>query len=341
MTKQLFRVDWDVFALVSLNINWLLLPVLHDCIHIYCIYYSHTFTHMGLQMCMCSWFLGPRLQVWDMQLTLVTWHSLNSAISRGWFISRNHLSTCLMWLCSQYGLCLADCACACCCCLASCILVAYTNYLGIWVWISPLLGIIWSYCRGQRVWNMTSQRNYAPGCQKWFIPILSQAKYNISFSDVSSVCFLLNSCHVCEITFSKSICKCWITPVVMAEPTNIQAARQSSKMRSVQSPLPRVSLLEEVKGDSPNAPLPSPAGTALSQTTPSPTVMSTALAENVTSLTVTPVIVSSTTPGCTAFNLSTCEQCAPGTQYDNSESRIHHITLCVIFGFSITLKKKL
>lgn len=92
-----------------------------------------------------------------------------------------------------------------------------------------------------------------------------------------------------------------------------------------------VSLLEEVKGDSPIDTRPHPLGMALSQTTPSPTVMSTALAENVTSLTVTPVILSSTTPGCGAFNLSTCELCAPGSQYDNSESQIRHITLYVMF----------
>lgn len=59
-------------------------------------------------------------------------------------------------------------------------------------------------------------------------------------------------------------------------------------------------------------------GAALSQTTPSPTAVSTALAENVTALTVTPVILSSTTPGCATFNLSTCEPCAPGSQYDNN-----------------------
>lgn len=31
------------------------------------------------------------------------------------------------------------------------------------------------------------------------------------------------------------------------------------------------------------------------------------------------MILSSTTPGCTAFNTSTCEPCAPGSQYDNSK----------------------
>lgn len=82
-----------------------------------------------------------------------------------------------------------------------------------------------------------------------------------------------------------------------------------------------------------------PPGVALGQTTPSPTVMSTALAENVTSLTVTPVILSSTTPGCGAFNLSTCEPCAPGSQYDNSESQIHHTALYFMFDCSYHIDK--
>lgn len=60
-------------------------------------------------------------------------------------------------------------------------------------------------------------------------------------------------------------------------------------------------------------------GVALSQTTLSPAVMSTAPTENVTTLTVTPVILSSTTPGCATFNTSTCEPCVPGSQYDNSK----------------------
>nr|XP_019940171.1 PREDICTED: multiple epidermal growth factor-like domains protein 11 isoform X1 [Paralichthys olivaceus] len=55
-----------------------------------------------------------------------------------------------------------------------------------------------------------------------------------------------------------------------------------------------------------------------SQTTLTPAVVSTTLIENVTSLTITPVILSSTTPGCSAFNTSTCEPCAPGSQYDNN-----------------------
>lgn len=61
------------------------------------------------------------------------------------------------------------------------------------------------------------------------------------------------------------------------------------------------------------------AGTALSQTTPPPAAASTTPSVNVTMVTVTPVILSSTTPGCTAFNTSTCEPCAPGSQYDNSK----------------------
>ncbi|CAG10560.1 unnamed protein product [Tetraodon nigroviridis] len=52
---------------------------------------------------------------------------------------------------------------------------------------------------------------------------------------------------------------------------------------------------------------------ALSQTSPTPAVSSTAPL-----VTVTPVIFSSTTPGCSAFNTSTCEPCAPGSQFDNT-----------------------
>ncbi|XP_035465254.1 laminin subunit gamma-2 [Scophthalmus maximus] len=55
-----------------------------------------------------------------------------------------------------------------------------------------------------------------------------------------------------------------------------------------------------------------------SQTTLTPAVIDTTPVENVTSLTLTPVILSSTTPGCFAFNTSTCEPCAPGSQYDNN-----------------------
>ncbi|XP_030574860.1 laminin subunit gamma-1 [Archocentrus centrarchus] len=56
----------------------------------------------------------------------------------------------------------------------------------------------------------------------------------------------------------------------------------------------------------------------VSQTTLTPAVTDTTQIDNVTSLTPTPVIFSSTTPGCAAFNLSTCEPCAPGSQYDNN-----------------------
>ncbi|XP_022077641.2 laminin subunit gamma-2 [Acanthochromis polyacanthus] len=56
----------------------------------------------------------------------------------------------------------------------------------------------------------------------------------------------------------------------------------------------------------------------VSQTTLTPAVLNTTLIENVTGLTITPVIFSSTTPGCSSFNVSTCEPCAPGSQYDNS-----------------------
>uniref|UniRef100_A0A3Q4BGA8 Tyrosine-protein kinase ephrin type A/B receptor-like domain-containing protein n=1 Tax=Mola mola TaxID=94237 RepID=A0A3Q4BGA8_MOLML len=56
----------------------------------------------------------------------------------------------------------------------------------------------------------------------------------------------------------------------------------------------------------------------LSQTTLTPAVTDTTLSENVPTLTVTPVILSSTTPGCSEFNTSTCEPCGPGSQYDNT-----------------------
>lgn len=61
-------------------------------------------------------------------------------------------------------------------------------------------------------------------------------------------------------------------------------------------------------------------GMVLSQTTLTPAVTDTTLSENVPTLTVTPVILSSTTPGCSEFNTSTCEPCGPGSQYDNSKS---------------------
>lgn len=63
-----------------------------------------------------------------------------------------------------------------------------------------------------------------------------------------------------------------------------------------------------------------PPGMVLSQTTLTPAVTNATLVGNVTTLTVTPMILSSTTPGCFAFNTSTCEACAPGSQYDNSKS---------------------
>uniref|UniRef100_A0A3P8UFN3 Si:dkey-21a6.5 n=1 Tax=Cynoglossus semilaevis TaxID=244447 RepID=A0A3P8UFN3_CYNSE len=55
-----------------------------------------------------------------------------------------------------------------------------------------------------------------------------------------------------------------------------------------------------------------------SQTTLSPAVTSTTLIQNVTSLSPTTAIVSSTTQGCSEFNTSTCEPCAPGSRYDNT-----------------------
>nr|XP_057946785.1 sushi, von Willebrand factor type A, EGF and pentraxin domain-containing protein 1 isoform X2 [Doryrhamphus excisus] len=59
-------------------------------------------------------------------------------------------------------------------------------------------------------------------------------------------------------------------------------------------------------------------GVALSQTTPTPAALTTTLLENGTAVTPTPVPVStSTTSSCSAFNTSTCEPCAPGSQYDN------------------------
>ncbi|XP_067099689.1 multiple epidermal growth factor-like domains protein 6 [Osmerus mordax] len=59
-------------------------------------------------------------------------------------------------------------------------------------------------------------------------------------------------------------------------------------------------------------------GLALSQTTLAPTlepaVMNTTFSENMTS---TPMILSTTSPGCSALNTSTCEACVPGSYYDN------------------------
>uniref|UniRef100_A0A3B3WL49 Tyrosine-protein kinase ephrin type A/B receptor-like domain-containing protein n=1 Tax=Poecilia mexicana TaxID=48701 RepID=A0A3B3WL49_9TELE len=59
-------------------------------------------------------------------------------------------------------------------------------------------------------------------------------------------------------------------------------------------------------------------GLVQSQTTLTPVVMNTTALQNATVVTPTPVIFSSTTPGCFSFNASTCEACAPGSQYDNT-----------------------
>ncbi|XP_007576237.1 PREDICTED: sushi, von Willebrand factor type A, EGF and pentraxin domain-containing protein 1-like isoform X1 [Poecilia mexicana] len=59
-------------------------------------------------------------------------------------------------------------------------------------------------------------------------------------------------------------------------------------------------------------------GLVQSQTTLTPVVMNTTALQNATVVTPTPVIFSSTTPGCFSFNASTCEACAPGSQYDNN-----------------------
>lgn len=68
-------------------------------------------------------------------------------------------------------------------------------------------------------------------------------------------------------------------------------------------------------------------GLVLSQTTLIPALTGTTVIDNVTAPTTPtiPLILSSTTgppisttPGCAAFNTSTCEPCAPGSQYDNN-----------------------
>uniref|UniRef100_A0A3Q3J1L3 TNFR-Cys domain-containing protein n=1 Tax=Monopterus albus TaxID=43700 RepID=A0A3Q3J1L3_MONAL len=59
-------------------------------------------------------------------------------------------------------------------------------------------------------------------------------------------------------------------------------------------------------------------GLVVSQTTLTPAVMNTTPVENVTSMTLTPVILSSTTLSCFPFNTSACEPCAPGSRYDNT-----------------------
>ncbi|KAG8013378.1 Cilia-and flagella-associated protein 99 [Nibea albiflora] len=82
---------------------------------------------------------------------------------------------------------------------------------------------------------------------------------------------------------------------------------------------------------------PSPPGMVLSQTTLTPAVMSTTLIENATVLTPTPVILSSTTPGCFAFNTSTCEPCAPGSQYDNISLEVHYVNPAQLDPSTISL----
>ncbi|KAG7328268.1 hypothetical protein KOW79_008212 [Hemibagrus wyckioides] len=65
-------------------------------------------------------------------------------------------------------------------------------------------------------------------------------------------------------------------------------------------------------------------GAVSSQTTLTPALTATTIIENVTSTTVnesvtitTPFMLSTTTPGCSTLNTSSCEACAPGTYYDN------------------------
>lgn len=69
-------------------------------------------------------------------------------------------------------------------------------------------------------------------------------------------------------------------------------------------------------------------GVVVSQTTLTPAVMNTTVSENVTALTLTPVTLFTTSPGCLAFNLSTCEACAPGSYYHNGETQT--VTFTVI-----------
>ncbi|CAN9502123.1 unnamed protein product [Ophioblennius macclurei] len=60
-------------------------------------------------------------------------------------------------------------------------------------------------------------------------------------------------------------------------------------------------------------------GVVVGQTTLAPAVTDTTLSDNATtSVTPTPATIVSTTPSCSAFNVSTCEPCAPGSQYDNN-----------------------
>lgn len=169
-----------------------------------------------------------------------------------------------------------------------------------------------------------------------FIPLLRSAKSNISFSDVWKVYFWwIYVMYVEKHIFFQNVqytnatasfpLSCWSRQTLKLQKDKSQRRNEFSSVT--------VALCQPPwRGQSWVTRCPPP-GTALSQTTPSPTVMSTALTENVTTLTVTPVILSSTTPGCSTFNVSTCEPCAPGSQYDNSESQIHHITLYAMFGF--------
>lgn len=57
-------------------------------------------------------------------------------------------------------------------------------------------------------------------------------------------------------------------------------------------------------------------GAVRSQTTPTPAVTATTVGDDVT----TPSMLSTTTPGCSTLNISSCEACAPGTYYDNGEN---------------------
>uniref|UniRef100_A0A1A8BKK0 Tyrosine-protein kinase ephrin type A/B receptor-like domain-containing protein n=1 Tax=Nothobranchius kadleci TaxID=1051664 RepID=A0A1A8BKK0_NOTKA len=83
-------------------------------------------------------------------------------------------------------------------------------------------------------------------------------------------------------------------------------------------------------------------GMVLSQTTPTPAVMNTTLLQSTTGLTPTPVILSSTTLGCNEFNVSTCESCAPGSQYDNNTLLCTCCSdpgLCIFPGACLPCKK--
>lgn len=58
-------------------------------------------------------------------------------------------------------------------------------------------------------------------------------------------------------------------------------------------------------------------GVAVSQTTLDPALTDSTLFEDMTEVTSPPVTIVSMTPSCSAFNLSLCELCAPGSHYDN------------------------